>query len=95
MLVNYGGRRWPAEQELHWRFWGGAGELYFADGRFFCAMDLKRVAESWRADLVHECGEDFYEGEIEISSENSWRLVWRVKGPRKDYTLATSFERQR
>ncbi|MEZ5920728.1 MAG: DUF6314 family protein [Parvularculaceae bacterium] len=95
MLVDYGGRRWPAEQELHWRFLNAWPELYFADGRFFCAMHLERNAEYWRADLVHECGEDFYKGEIEIANENFWRLVWRVKGPRKDYALETTFERQR
>lgn len=94
LLIDYGGRRWPGHQETIWRFKKESGpQLCFSDGRSFCDMAFARYGDLWRAPLTHLCGDDTYEGEISITDRNTWRLIWRVTGPRKGYTLDTEYRR--
>ncbi|MCB2113257.1 MAG: DUF6314 family protein [Parvularculaceae bacterium] len=94
LIIDYGGRKTAGEQMTSWRFCDAAGpRLYFKDGRFFCAMRFIRNAASWRASLAHLCGADSYNADVTIINDKSWRLVWRVCGPRKDYSLDTAYLR--
>ena len=94
LAIDYGGRRVDGEQRTLWRFDDATGPaLHFHDGRFFCAMIFRDERGVYRADVVHDCGEDRYEGEATVSGMNEWRLVWNVLGPRKDYTLDTAYSR--
>lgn len=79
-----------ARQTTIWRFSEhGPIDLRFANGRFFCRF----IFAEGRATATHLCGDDRYEGSATILGANSWRLTWRVCGPRKDYT-STSWHRR-
>lgn len=94
LMIDYGGRRFAGEQTMLWRFDRADGPtLLFKDGRFFIAMRFGGDGGLLRSDFSHGCGEDLYEGAAEIADENTWRLVWNVRGPRKDYTLDTLHSR--
>lgn len=94
MTIDYGGSRIAGEQTTIWRFQGPLGpDLYFRDARFFCAMRFHEEHGVWSAEFSHDCGEDRYEGAARIADENNWRLVWNVRGPRKDYSLDTAYSR--
>jgi len=95
LIIDYGGNRIDGAQSTTWRFEDPAGpDLYFQDGRFFCSARFEKIGDAWRAPLMHRCGDDKYDGDVIVASENSWRLIWRVKGPRKDYTLDTRYDRE-
>lgn len=93
LAIDYGGRRIDGEQRMLWRFGETGPVLHFHDGRFFCAMIFREERGVYRADVVHDCGDDRYEGEATMTGMNEWRLVWNVLGPRKDYTLDTAYSR--
>lgn len=94
MTIDYGGNRIAGEQTTIWRFQDPCGpDLYFRDARFFCAMRFREVRGVWRAEFSHDCGEDRYEGAALVTDESNWRLLWTVKGPRKDYSLDTAYSR--
>jgi hypothetical protein len=94
LVIDYGGRRIDGASRLIWRFEDCAGpDLFFSDGRLFCAMRFHRNASGWRAAFTHECGADSYDGVALIDDANCWRLIWTVSGPRKDYTLDTRYAR--
>jgi len=95
LVIDYGGNRFDGAQSTIWRFEESAGpDLDFQDGGFFCAARFEEFGGVWRAPLTHLCGDDQYDGDVIVASENSWRLIWRVKGPRKDYTLDTRYDRE-
>lgn len=94
LSIDYAGRRWPGYQQTLWRFESECGpRLYFSDGRFVCDMAFAHRSGQWRAALTHSCGDDIYQGDASIVDKDAWRLIWRVFGPRKDYTLDTEFRR--
>ena len=66
-----------------------AAEVLFDDGRHFHPLDLTQGA--WSA--THLCGDDVYEGEWVAVGRDEWTMTWRVKGPRKDQVLRTTFFR--
>ncbi|MGO1118095.1 DUF6314 family protein [Rhodovibrionaceae bacterium A322] len=82
----------PCSQSYLYHLPGPAvAEVCFPDGRYFHDLDLR--SGSWRAE--HLCVEDFYSGSFQVLSADSWRMVWQIKGPRKDARLTTLFTRQR
>jgi hypothetical protein len=94
LTIDYAGRRFAGEQTMLWRFDRADGAtLLFKDGRFFIAMRFGGDGGLWRSAFSHGCGEDLYEGAAEIADEDTWRLVWNVPGPRKDYTLDALYSR--
>ncbi|MFN3959127.1 MAG: DUF6314 family protein [Parvularculaceae bacterium] len=94
LTIDYGGRRFAGEQTILWRFDHADGPtLHFKNGRFFIAMRFGGDGGLLRSAFSHGCGEDLYEGVAEIAHGNAWRLVWNVRGPRKDYTLDTLYSR--
>jgi len=96
LMIDYAGQRFAGEQTMLWRFDDADGPTLFSrDGRFLVAMRFRQDGGLARASFSHECNEDLYKGAAEISDESSWRLVWNVRGPRKDYTLDTRYSRIR
>ncbi|GAB4351860.1 MAG: DUF6314 family protein [Kiloniellaceae bacterium] len=61
----------------------------FGDGRPFHDLDL--TAGAWAC--VHLCDPDRYEGRFTVLDADSWRVVWKVTGPRKDLVLDSSYRR--
>ena len=64
-------------------------DVYFSDGRFFYTLDLR----DGHCDVEHPCGEDLYRGVFDAISDATYRQVWRVTGPDKNYTSETTFVR--
>ncbi|MGD1869653.1 MAG: DUF6314 family protein, partial [Neomegalonema sp.] len=66
-------------------------EIDFADGRFLAAFDLS----SDPAHATHDCPPDVYRGTLRPEGPEQWRLLWRVKGPRKDYMSVAVYRREK
>lgn len=80
----------PAEQSYRYGFPAlDRAAVHFRDGRFFHELDLSRGA--WAC--THLCDPDRYEGEFSVLDTDTWRVVWRVTGPRKDLTLDSTYRR--
>lgn len=79
-----------ATRVYHWRDDGeGGAEVLFEDGRDFHRIDLGSAAASaW-----HDCPPDRYEVSFDFTRWPEWRTVWRVQGPRKDYTMFSQYRR--
>jgi hypothetical protein len=86
-LANYTGN---ATQTYSYVFPNDAvAEVYFSDGHFFYTLDLTTS----HCEIQHPCGEDMYHGVFDAISETTYRQIWRVTGPCKDYTSDTTFSR--
>lgn len=84
-LATYTGR---ATQTYCYAFTSDAvSEVYFHDGRFFYTLDLTTS----HCEIRHRCGEDTYDGVFDAISTTTYQQIWRVMGPRKDYTSHTTF----
>lgn len=68
---------------------GSRAEILFDDGAPFHTVDLA----TGRADAVHHCGDDLYEGRYQVLSRDQWTLDWRVTGPRKALSISTQYTR--
>jgi len=78
-----------ATRRYLWRAGEGAIDVLFEDGRDFHRIDLAaNVATAW-----HDCLPDFYEVSYNFTHWPQWRAIWRVKGPRKDYTMISDYRR--
>lgn len=75
---------------------GGGWNVFFEGGSPF---------HPWRAGLLeHPCADDSYHGRLDGADRDlaagpgdtprRWRLEWTVRGPAKDYTLTTTYERE-
>lgn len=86
-----GGHEGPALQSYRYAFpFPARAAVHFADGRFFHDLDLSSGA--WAC--THPCGADRYDGAFSVADAQSWRVVWTVKGPRKDLTLDSTYRRR-
>jgi len=80
----------PALQLYTFRFpESGRAEVCFSDGRPFHDLDLT----GGRWSCVHLCEPDRYEGEFTALDADTWRVVWKVSGPRKELTLDSTYRR--
>lgn len=80
----------PSETRQNWRFPSyHVVEIDFADGRFFCTFDLSEAP----AHTTHDCPPDVYRGTLRPEGDDCWRLIWRAKGPRKDYMSVAEYRR--
>ncbi len=68
-------------------FWQEDLCVYFKDGRFFHQIP------AMGGDAAHWCEPDQYDVTYDFAGWPCWSATWRVKGPRKDYTLETRFSR--
>lgn len=88
--LHFGTHRGPASRLLEYtRLNGAAVMLYFANGRPFVDLDLRRGA--WRS--IHYCGDDRYEIATIVRSCGVVQENWRVRGPGKDYGASTTLMR--
>lgn len=79
-----------AERRYLWRPAPGAIEVAFEDGRPFHTLALGGE----QAQVLHRCAPDTYAGTYLFGDWPTWRLIWRVTGPRKDYRSVTVFRRE-
>lgn len=59
-------------------------------------FDDGRPFHPWTAGAIsHWCSPDNYSGEISEPGEatDAWSITWTVEGPRKDYTMRTTYRR--
>jgi hypothetical protein len=64
-------------------------EVYFTDGRFFHALDLR----TGRAEVAHACPPDHYAGWYALHDRDTHRTGWTITGPRKDIAITTRYTR--
>ena len=65
-------------------------EVYFPDGRHFHSLDLRRC--TW--EVLHRCSQDHYRGIFEACTQDRMRVIWRIRGPRKDLLLDSWLTRE-
>lgn len=88
--LTFGPHEGPALQSYRYGFPApGRAAVHFCDGRFFHDLDL--TAGRWRCS--HLCDPDRYEGEFTALDADTWRVVWKVSGPRKELTLDSTYRR--
>ena len=75
-----------AERRYLWRADAGLIVVEYADGRSFHSFDPAQP------EARHWCDPDDYRVSYVFSNWPVWRTEWVVKGPRKDYTMKTSYE---
>lgn len=64
--------------------------VMFDDGRPFHVIEDVGAAP----DAVHHCDPDLYHVSYDFSGwAASWRAVWRVQGPRKNYRMVSEYRR--
>ncbi len=73
-----------------WESEEGAINVLFEDGRFFHRIALGGL----RSEDLHDCPPDLYAGDYDFSNWPLWRARWRVRGPRKDYVMVTTYSRE-
>jgi hypothetical protein len=89
--LQFGAHRSSARRTLDFvRLSGGCVLLCFADGRPFIEVDLSEGA----CRRTHDCGQDIYEIEMDVISEDLVQERWRVRGPAKDYSALTALRRR-
>ncbi|NIA67525.1 hypothetical protein HBA54_02875 [Pelagibius litoralis] len=90
-MLTLGAHRGATHQAYRYDFpVPGRATVHFTDGRFF--HDLNLADGIWTC--KHRCGEDDYGGEFRALGANAWRVVWCVKGPRKDLLLDSLYRRR-
>ncbi|OIP87105.1 MAG: hypothetical protein AUK37_02050 [Rhodobacterales bacterium CG2_30_65_12] len=63
--------------------------VFYQDGRAFHRIKAGApVVRDW-----HICGEDAYDVTYNFTHWPAWRMIWKVRGPRKDYVSITDFAR--
>ncbi|MBS0123917.1 trigger factor [Aestuariicoccus sp. KMU-90] len=67
--------------------WAADLSVRFDDGRFFHAVP----PEGGQA--AHWCDPDQYDADYDFSAWPDWSCTWRVRGPRKDYTMSSRYRR--
>lgn len=61
--------------------------------RLYHALELAWFDGAWEASAEHRCGEDVYAGEYRFE-KNLIEIDQTVKGPNKDYSLGSVYQRQ-
>ncbi|WP_455385467.1 DUF6314 family protein [Acidihalobacter prosperus] len=90
--VRFAGHAGRASREYRYRLIDqGCAEVFFADGRPFHRLDLRRGR--WRVE--HVCGEDVYRGSFRVLGPGLWVVRWKVRGPRKNLRITSVYERRR
>jgi hypothetical protein len=90
-LVLDGAPPMTASRTYRWRDGGGGViEVRFGDGRFFHRF----LPEEPIPTDVHLCGSDTYRVRYDLARWPLWRAEWRVRGPRKDYTMLSTYLRR-
>ena len=72
-----------------WTFKATRVVVRFADGADFHAF----VPDGQAIGTTHLCGEDLYDVTYDFRDWPVWTATWSVKGPRKDYTSVSRYQR--
>ena len=75
-----------AERKYIWKPDETGFDIFFEDKRFFHRFDLGDTSEA-----RHWCDPDQYEVNYDLKNWPQWQSIWRVKGPRKNYVMRSSF----
>ena len=76
-------------RRYRWKACPGGVGVYFDDGRFFHWIDLAHTApQAW-----HFCDPDSYAVSYKFTQWPVWTSLWKVKGPRKDYQMQSSYHK--
>lgn len=67
----------------------GTISVCFEDGRPFHRI----VTGETIATDVHDCPPDLYRVRYDFAAWPDWSTEWQVRGPRKDYTMTTTYRR--
>ena len=84
-LSMAGGASFHAERRY---VWDHDLKVYFEDGRFFHSVPIKGEQ------ATHDCAPDTYRVDYDFDAWPTFRVVWHVTGPRKDYVSNTIYTRQ-
>ncbi|MDC1481258.1 DUF6314 family protein [Ascidiaceihabitans sp.] len=76
----------PMMAERRYR-WDADLNIYFDDGQFFHQLP------ALGGDATHWCDPDQYDATYDFTHWPQWSCTWRVKGPRKDYTLHSQYSK--
>jgi len=78
-----------ASRRFLWRADEDGIEVLYEDGAPFHRIARNQpVVQAW-----HACGHDDYEVSYNFTRWPEWRMIWRVRGPRKDYVSISDFTR--
>ena len=77
----------PMNAERRYR-WDAELNIYFDDGRFFHQVPASG------GEAAHWCDPDQYDATYDFTQWPQWSCTWRVRGPRKDYTMTTQYRRE-
>ena len=110
-LIVQGQPNMPAYRRLLWDFSDNPVSVSFdeaqdrssaseilAGARFFHHISLAsttRLADGNPPSFEHPCGPDLYIGQLLLSKEDEFEILWRVVGPRKNGSILNSFVRRR
>ncbi|GHF50816.1 DUF6314 family protein [Seohaeicola zhoushanensis] len=82
------GQRLNGTRRYLWRADPAGGiAVHFADGRLFHRIAPGGVTSEDR----HDCAPDLYVGAYDFTAWPMFRVVWQVRGPRKDYRMETLY----
>lgn len=76
-----------ATRDYLWRAAEKAIDVSFADGRPFHRIELSALTPA----TVHLCDPDRYAVAYDFTLWPEWSARWQVEGPRKDYTMTTTY----
>ncbi len=82
-LTMPGAQPMQAERRYVWR----GLDVYFDDGRFF------HTVPPMGGDTQHWCDPDDYRVTYTFDDWPRFSVMWQVKGPRKDYTMRSTYSR--
>ncbi len=83
------GAPFSATRRYLWRAeTAGRIAVFFEDGRPFHSFD-----PAGRPEASHWCDPDNYRVSYDFADWPHWRATWRVRGPRKDYTMRAEHRR--
>jgi hypothetical protein len=74
----------PMMAERRYR-WDADLNIYFDDGRFF------HQVPAIGGEAAHWCNPDQYDVTYDFTRWPEWSCTWRVRGPRKNYTLNSQY----
>ena len=77
----------PPMQATRSYLWEPDLTVRFTDGRVFHRVPARGGR------TAHRCAPDLYEVEYDFALWPEFRVLWRVTGPRKDYTMTSLYRR--
>lgn len=89
-MLSYGSAEpLPATRRYLWRMAGGRVEIRFEDERPLVGFALNTPQPHDR----HFCEPDSYDAAFDFARWPEWSSTWKVRGPRKDYRMVSSYFR--